>query len=189
MIWSKLWEFFCKQWLDVRRFSKSSERRSLRHGAFFTPMGLCKWKWLPIGLASAPAAFQNLAELVFSNLKYHVALVFLDSQVVFGIMFEELYSVCLCFLHQSQLEENGLEVEGSESVFFSENVPILGVLSRRRNWKWPNPWSNWVPLSLGAMSTSTLTKAQTSSSMFSKNSVSFQELKGLQQRLSNLKKI
>ena len=36
--------------------------------ALITPMGLYKWKRLPMGLASAPGAFQNLMELVFSGL-------------------------------------------------------------------------------------------------------------------------
>ena len=43
--------------------------------AFVTPMGLYKWKRLPMGLASAPGAFQNLMELIMSGLSYEVALV------------------------------------------------------------------------------------------------------------------
>ena len=44
--------------------------------AFITPFGLYKWKRLPMGLASAPRAFQSLMELIFAVLSYEVALVY-----------------------------------------------------------------------------------------------------------------
>ena len=43
--------------------------------AFVTPMGIYKWKRLPMGLASAPGAFQNLMELIIVGLSCEVALV------------------------------------------------------------------------------------------------------------------
>ena len=52
--------------------------------AFITPMGLYKWKRLPMGLASAPGAFQNLMELILAGLSYEVALVYLDDIINFG---------------------------------------------------------------------------------------------------------
>ena len=56
---------------------------------FFTPIGLYKWKRLPMGLASAPGAFQNLMELIMSGLSYEVALLYLDDIIIFGRSFEE----------------------------------------------------------------------------------------------------
>ena len=42
---------------------------------FVTPMELYKWKRLPMVLASAPGAFQNLMELIVVGLSYEAALV------------------------------------------------------------------------------------------------------------------
>ena len=57
--------------------------------AFTTPLGLYKEKRLPMGLASARGAFQNLMELFFAALSYEAALVYLDDVIVFGRNFEE----------------------------------------------------------------------------------------------------
>ena len=51
--------------------------------AFLTPMGLYKWRRLPMDLASAPGVFQNLMELIKSGLSYEVALVYLDDIIKF----------------------------------------------------------------------------------------------------------
>ena len=65
------------------------EEESQNVTAFITPLGLYKWKRLPMGLASAPVAFQNLMELIFARLFYEVALVYLDDVIVFERNFEE----------------------------------------------------------------------------------------------------
>ena len=52
--------------------------------AFVAPIGLYKWKRLPMGLASAPGAFQNLMELIMAGLSYEVAVVYLDDIIIFG---------------------------------------------------------------------------------------------------------
>ena len=57
--------------------------------AFITPLGLYKWKRLPMRLASAPGAFQNLMELICAGLSYEVALLYLDDVIVFGRIFDE----------------------------------------------------------------------------------------------------
>ena len=54
-----------------------------------TPLGLYKWKRLPMGLAFAPGEFQNLMELVFSGHFDEVALLYLDDIIVFVKTFEE----------------------------------------------------------------------------------------------------
>ena len=65
-------------------FQMVLEEESQNVKAFLTPLGLYKRKRLPMGLASAPGAFQNLMELVFAGLSYEVALVYLDDVIVFG---------------------------------------------------------------------------------------------------------
>ena len=81
------------------------EEESQNVTAFITPLGLYKWKKLPMGLASAPGAFQNLMESIFAGLSYEVALFYLDDFIVFGRNFEEhLKRLELVF---QRLSENG----------------------------------------------------------------------------------
>ena len=51
---------------------------------FITPLDLYNLKRLPMGLASAPGALQNLMELIFAGLFYEMALVYLDDVIIFG---------------------------------------------------------------------------------------------------------
>ena len=70
-------------------FQMALEEESQNVTAFITPLGLYKWKRLPVGLDSASGAFQNLMELFFAGLSYEVALVYLYDVIVFGRNFEE----------------------------------------------------------------------------------------------------
>ena len=91
---------------------------------FITPLGLYKWKRLPMGLASALGAFQNLIELVFAGLSYEVALVYVDDVIVFGRNFDKhLKQLELVF---QRLAENGLNIKGSKCNFFQKRVSFLG---------------------------------------------------------------
>ena len=85
--------------------------------AFVTPMGLCKWKRLPMGLASAPRAFQNLLELIMAGLSYEVTLVYLDDIIIFGRSFEEHLNRLGLVL--GRLKDAGLKIKGSKCGFFS----------------------------------------------------------------------
>ena len=82
---------------------------------FLTPMVLYKWKGLPMGLASAPGAFQNLMELVMAGLYYEVDLVYLDDIIIFSRSFEEHLNR-LDLVH-GQLKEAGLKIKGSKCKF------------------------------------------------------------------------
>ena len=101
------------------------EEESQNVTAFITPLGLYKWKRLPMGrLASAQRAFQNLMEFIFVGLSYEVALVYLDDVIVFGRNFEEhLKGLELVF---QRLSENGLKIKGSKCNFFQKHVSFLG---------------------------------------------------------------
>ena len=105
-------------------FQKAPEEESQNVTAFITPLDLYKWKRLPMGLASAPRAFQNLMELIFAGLFYEVALVYLDDVIVFGRNFKEhLKRLELVFQH---LSENGLKIKGSKCNFLQKRVSFLG---------------------------------------------------------------
>ena len=65
------------------------EEESQNLTAFMTPLGLYKWKGLPLGLATAPGLFQNLMELIFAGFFYEISLVYLDDVIFFGRNFDE----------------------------------------------------------------------------------------------------
>ena len=97
------------------------DEESYNGTAFVTPMGLYKWKRLPMGLASAPGAFQNLLELIMAGLSYDVDLVYLDDKIIFGRSFEELLNR-LDFVH-GRFKDAGLKIKCR---FFQEKVHFLG---------------------------------------------------------------
>ena len=100
------------------------EEESQNLKAFITPLGLYKWKRLPMRLASAPGAFQNLLELTFAGLSYVMALVYLDDVMVFGRNFDKhLKRLELVF---QRLAENGLNIKRSKFNFFEKGVNFLG---------------------------------------------------------------
>ena len=87
------------------------EEKSQISTASITTLGLYKWKRLPMGLASAPGAFQNIMELILSGFSYEMALVYLDDVFVFGRNFDEnLKRLELVF---KRLAENGVKIKGS----------------------------------------------------------------------------
>ena len=96
-------------------FQMALDEESQNVTAFVTPMGLYKWKRIPIGLASAPGAFQNLMELIMSGLSYEVALVYLDDIIIFGRSFEEHLNRLDLVL--GRLKEAGLKIKGSKCRF------------------------------------------------------------------------
>ena len=87
--------------------------------AFVTPMGLYKLKRLPMGLASAPGAFQNLMKLIMSGLSYEVALVYLDDIIIFGRSFEEHLNHLDLVL--GRLKDAGLKKKAQNAGFFRKN--------------------------------------------------------------------
>ena len=100
------------------------EEESQNVTIFITTLGLYKWMRFPMGLASAPGAFQNLMKLIFAGLSYEVVLVYLDDFIVFGRNFEEhLKRLELVF---QRLSENGLKIKGSKCNFFQKRVSFLG---------------------------------------------------------------
>ena len=91
---------------------------------FVTPMGLYNWKRLPMGLASAPGAFQHLMEMIMAGLSYEVALVYLDDIIIFGRSFEEHLNRLDLVL--GRLKDAGLKIKGSKFSFFREKNHFLG---------------------------------------------------------------
>ena len=105
-------------------FQRALEEESQNVTTFITPLGLYKLKRLPMGLVSAPGAFQNLMELIFAGLSYEVALVYLDDVVFFGRDFKEPLKRLELVLQR--LSENGLKINRSKCNFFQKRVSFLG---------------------------------------------------------------
>ena len=117
--------FFSSLDLTSGYFQTALKEDSQNLTAFITPMGLYKWKRLPMGLASVPGAFQNVMELIFSGLSYEIALVYLDDIIVFGKNFEEhLERLELSF---GRLEKSGLKIKGSKCKFFQKKNRFFGA--------------------------------------------------------------
>ena len=103
---------------------------SRKYTAFVTPDGLYQWKRLPMGLSTAPGAFQNLMEIVMSGLSMEIAMVYLDDIVVFGRTFEEhLQRLRLVFV---RLRDAGLKIKAKKCDFLKRKIKYLGhVISER----------------------------------------------------------
>ena len=105
-------------------FQMALEEESQNLTAFITPTGLYKWKRLPMGLTSAPGAFQNLMELILAGVSYEVALIYLDDIIIFRKSFEEHLSrleLLLC-----RIKEASLKIKGSKCRFFQKRINFLG---------------------------------------------------------------
>ena len=87
-------------------------------------MRLYKWNRLPMGLASAPGAFQNSMELIMAGLSYEVALVYLDDIITFGRSFKEHLNRLDLVL--GRLKDAGLKIKDSKCRFFQEKTHFLG---------------------------------------------------------------
>ena len=103
------------------------DEKSQNVTAFVSPMGLYKWKRLPMGLASAPGAFQNLMELIMAGLSYEVALVYLDDIIIFGRSFKRHFNHLDFVL--ARLKDAGLKIKGSKCRFFQEKIHFLGHIA------------------------------------------------------------
>ena len=91
-----------------------------------TPMGLYKWKTLPMGFASAPGAFQNMMELIMAALSYEVAFVDLDGIIIFVRSFKEHLNRLDLFLQQ--LKSDGLKIKSPKFKFLQEKIHLQGTL-------------------------------------------------------------
>ena len=107
-------------------FQMALDEESQNVTAVVTPMGFYKWKRLPMGLASAPEAFQNLMELIMSGLSYEVALVYLDDIFIFGRSFEEHLNRLDLVL--GRLKDAGLKIKGSKCRFFRKKFISWDIL-------------------------------------------------------------
>ena len=111
-------------------FQMAIEEESQNLTAFIEPLGLYKLKKLPMGLASAPDAFQNLMALIFAGLFYEMAPVYLDDVIVFERNFGEHLKRLELVLEP--LAENGIKIKGSKCNLFQKMCQLLGAHNVRK---------------------------------------------------------
>ena len=92
--------------------------------AFVTPDGLYEFNRLPMGLCNAPSTFQYLMDVVLSNLKWTMVLVYLDDLIVFAKTFEEHQRRLRIVL--DRLREANLKLKISKCHFGEDKIRYLG---------------------------------------------------------------
>jgi hypothetical protein len=98
--------------------------------AFTSPAGLFQFKRMPFGLCNAPATFQRLMDQVLGNLRYDMAMVYLDDVIIFSTTFQEH------LIHIDQvlaaLDRAGLKLNLRKCHFAEESITYLGhVISNK----------------------------------------------------------
>ena len=102
--------------------------------AFVTLMGIYKWRRVPMGLESAPGAFQNLMKLIMAGFSYEVALVYLNDILIFGRSFEDKINRQDLLLGQPK--DAGLKIKGLKCKFFQEKLVSGDILYQIKASKW-----------------------------------------------------
>lgn len=92
--------------------------------AFVTPDGHYEFNVLSFGLCSAPATFQQMADIVFKDLKWKEILIYLDDIIVFSKTFEEhLTRLRKVF---DRLRRAKLTLKPSKCTYMYKKASVLG---------------------------------------------------------------
>ena len=87
-----------------------------------------------MGLASAPVAFHDLMEFIFTGLTYEIALVYPDDVIIFGKTSDEHLKRLELFFQR--LAENGLKINGSNAIFSKTASASWGTSYPRVELRW-----------------------------------------------------
>lgn len=79
---------------------------------------------MPFGLANAPAVFQQTINLVLGNLRYNMALAYMDDVLVPSKSFEEGIEKLKVLLQRFRV--TGLTLKPQKFYFFQNRVDYLG---------------------------------------------------------------
>ncbi|CAG7731162.1 unnamed protein product, partial [Allacma fusca] len=99
-------------------------KRARMYSGFTTVCGNFCYKRMPFGLSGAPHTFQRLMDKLLGNLKWEIAVCFLDDLGVHGKSFEE-HNYRLNLVLQ-KIEDAGLTLKPSKCQFAMTRVKFLG---------------------------------------------------------------
>jgi len=97
--------------------------------AFTTHAGIYHWLPMPFGLTSAPATFQRALDIILSELKWHLCLVYLDDVIIFSASAEQ--HVKDVDVVPTRLREAGVTLSLEKCTWVSDEVEYLGHIVRR----------------------------------------------------------
>ena len=100
------------------------DEKDIEKTAFITPDAFYEFCRLPFGLVNAPGTFQRLIDLVLGDLKWKIAIAYLDDIIVFSKSWEEhLVRLETVF---TALERAGLTLKPKKCFFATKKVTCLG---------------------------------------------------------------
>ncbi|CAH2220926.1 jg25639 [Pararge aegeria aegeria] len=117
-------KYFCALDLASGYYQIPLAEESKSKSSFVTPDGQFEFNRMPFGLANAPAVFQRTINLVLGNLRYNVALAYMDDVLIPSRSFEEGLERLELVL--KKFREAGLTLKPQKCYFFENNVDYLG---------------------------------------------------------------
>ena len=116
--------FFSSMDLDSAFHQVSLAPEDKEKSGFQTPFGHYIFNVMPFGLCNAPSTFQRLIDNVLGQLKWSIALVYLDDTIVFSKTFEEhLVNLALVF---NAFRKSGLTLKPTKCKFAESKLDFLG---------------------------------------------------------------
>ena len=97
--------------------------------AFVTRKGLWQFKYMPFGLANAPATFERLMGLLLAGLRWEHCLVYLDDVLVTGSSFDNHLDNLKIIL--KRFLDGNLTLKASKCDLFKHSIEYLGHLVSR----------------------------------------------------------
>lgn len=97
---------------------------SIEKTAFVTPDGHYEFLRMPFGLANAPSVFQRLMNSVLGNLRYEIALVYIDDVIIPARTVKDGLKKLRLVLQK--LQEHNLTLKLSKCSFFQSKLEYLG---------------------------------------------------------------
>ena len=107
-----------------------------KYTAFSTPWGLYEWIRIPMGISTAPPAFQRFINQTLYLLRDRVCTAYLDDVLIYGRSFEEHVENLRLVLRR--LKSRGIKLRADKCKFFQLEVRYLGRLISKQGHR-PDP--------------------------------------------------
>ena len=91
---------------------------------FITPFGQYRWKRMPFGFKTAPAAFQRVMNKQLSEMLYKQCIVYLDDIICWADTLEEMEAILDKVV--ASMQAAGLKLNGEKSCFLTRRLEVLG---------------------------------------------------------------